>query len=201
MEKAFLPFDFQASLSLPGSPFPIRRGSKASQFSWPKPRHGPRSGDRQPLVLPYLEALNLPYADDSNAVTPTSDELCNSQNTHSFLVGRRRLSSASYNSRKSQRSFVEGSGKWVPGSRKDSFASHHSRHSYTSHGDHGYKHNELTHFPWNKPLKNRGHPLLPEVIVDKTKSDDNVSGGYLFSLSYYRPLAFRPPFLHVGLCR
>ena len=78
---------------------------------------------------------------------------------------------------------MEGSGKWLPGSRKDSFASHHShhsRHSYTSHGDRGGKiikdrNREPTHFV-NWTVKNRvAHPLLPEVIVDKTKSDDNVS--------------------------
>ena len=143
------------------------------------------SGDRQPLVLPYLDIynLNLPYADDSNAVTPTSDELCNSQNTHGFLAGRRRLSStASYGSRISHPSYgyIDGT-KFIPGSRRSSFASHYSRHSYTSYGDYSFKikdrqHREPTHFQWNTSMKNRAtHPLLPEVVVDKTKSDDNVS--------------------------
>ena len=183
----------QASLSLPGSPFTIRRSSKSSQFNW-RPgskhyhHHGHRtsaSGDRQPLVLPYLDIynLNLPYADDSNAVTPTSDELCNSQNTHGFLAGRRRLSStASYGSRISHPSYgyIDGT-KFIPGSRRSSFASHYSRHSYTSYGDYSFKikdrqHREPTHFQWNTSMKNRAaHPLLPEVVVDKTKSDDNVS--------------------------
>ena len=183
----------QASLSLPGSPFTIRRSSKSSQFNW-RPgskhhhHHGHRtsaSGDRQPLVLPYLDIynLNLPYADDSNAVTPTSDELCNSQNTHGFLAGRRRLSStASYGSRISHPSYgyIDGT-KFIPGSRRSSFASHYSRHSYTSYGDYSFKikdrqHREPTHFQWNTSMKNRPtHPLLPEVVVDKTKSDDNVS--------------------------
>ncbi|GIY88268.1 sodium channel protein para [Caerostris extrusa] len=66
---------FQASLSLPGSPFNIRRGSRASQFScnW---RNGRRYGDRKPLVLQTLVDAqeHLPYADDSNAVTPMSEE-------------------------------------------------------------------------------------------------------------------------------
>lgn len=65
----------QASLSLPGSPFNIRRGSRASQFSvnW---RNGRRYGDRKPLVLQTLVDAqeHLPYADDSNAVTPMSEE-------------------------------------------------------------------------------------------------------------------------------
>jgi len=67
----------QASLSLPGSPFNLRRGSKGShQFTW---RNGPRrlgAGDRKPLVLStYLDAQeHLPYADDSAAVTPMSED-------------------------------------------------------------------------------------------------------------------------------
>ncbi|GFU56129.1 sodium channel protein para [Trichonephila clavipes] len=60
---------------LPGSPFNIRRGSRASQFScnW---RNGRRYGDRKPLVLQTLVDAqeHLPYADDSNAVTPMSEE-------------------------------------------------------------------------------------------------------------------------------
>ena len=175
---------------MPGSPFTIRRTSKSSQFNWrpgSKHHHGVRTGagDRQPLVLPYLDIynLNLPYADDSNAVTPTSDELCNSQNTHGFLAGRRRLSStASYGSRISHPSYgyIDGT-KFIPGSRRSSFASHYSRHSYTSYGDYSFKikdrqHREPTHFQWSTSMKSRAtHPLLPEVVVDKTKSDDNVS--------------------------
>jgi voltage-gated sodium channel type II alpha len=74
----------QASLSLPGSPFAMRRASRGShQFTW---RNGPRrmggannnssSADRKPLVLStYLDAQeHLPYADDSAAVTPMSED-------------------------------------------------------------------------------------------------------------------------------
>lgn len=68
----------QASLSLPGSPFNLRRGSRGShQFTL---RNNRRMvvppGDRKPLVLStYLDAQeHLPYADDSNAVTPMSEE-------------------------------------------------------------------------------------------------------------------------------
>ena len=171
----------QASLSLPGSPFTLRRSSKTSQFSWKPGKHGPRTNDRQPLVLPYLDIynLNLPYADDSNAVTPTSDELCNSQNTQNFLPGRRRLSSTSYNSN-----------KFLSGSRRSSFASHYSRQSYASYGDYSFKikdkHKEPTHFHWNTSVKNRAtHPLLPEVVVDKSKSDDNVSTFFLRPCAVY----------------
>lgn len=68
----------QASLSLPGSPFNIRRGSRGShQFTLRNGRrHVAPPGDRKPLVLStYLDAQeHLPYADDSNAVTPMSEE-------------------------------------------------------------------------------------------------------------------------------
>jgi len=38
------------------------------------------------MVMPCLDNLELPYADDSAAVTPTSEELCNFYNTH-FVFG------------------------------------------------------------------------------------------------------------------
>lgn len=71
-------FYIQASLSLPGSPFNLRRGSRGShQFTMRTNRRmvAPPS-DRKPLVLStYLDAQeHLPYADDSNAVTPMSEE-------------------------------------------------------------------------------------------------------------------------------
>ncbi|KAG5673892.1 hypothetical protein PVAND_003895 [Polypedilum vanderplanki] len=102
------------SLSLPGSPFNPRRGSRGShQFTL---RNRGRfvgvssSNDRKPLVLQtYLDAQeHLPYADDSNAVTPMSEE-------NGAII--------------------------VPvyyanlGSRHSSYTSHQSRISYTSHGD------------------------------------------------------------------
>ncbi|UYV78407.1 para [Cordylochernes scorpioides] len=68
---------FQASLSLPGSPFNLRKINGGSQFnvSW---RNGRRcyGGDKKPLVLQtYMDAQeHLPYADDSKAVTPMSEE-------------------------------------------------------------------------------------------------------------------------------
>jgi len=38
------------------------------------------------MVMPCLDNLELPYADDSAAVTPTSEELCNFYNTH-YIIG------------------------------------------------------------------------------------------------------------------
>ncbi|XP_021933650.1 sodium channel protein para isoform X5 [Zootermopsis nevadensis] len=104
----------KASLSLPGSPFNLRRGSRGShQYTIRNGRGrivGPPGGDRKPLVLStYLDAQeHLPYADDSNAVTPMSEE-------NGAII--------------------------VPvycanlGSRHSSYTSHTSRVSYTSHGD------------------------------------------------------------------
>lgn len=69
----------QASLSLPGSPFNLRRGSRGSHQMTLRPNgrsRYPPGADRKPLVLStYLDAQeHLPYADDSNAVTPMSEE-------------------------------------------------------------------------------------------------------------------------------
>ncbi|XP_066993816.2 sodium channel protein para [Anabrus simplex] len=103
-----------ASLSLPGSPFNLRRGSRGShQFTLRNGRGrfvGPPGGDRKPLVLStYLDAQeHLPYADDSNAVTPMSEE-------NGAIVVPVYYASL--------------------GSRHSSYTSHASRISYTSHGD------------------------------------------------------------------
>nr|XP_027236630.1 LOW QUALITY PROTEIN: sodium channel protein para-like [Penaeus vannamei] len=99
----------KASLSLPGSPYNMRKGSRDShQFTW-RIANGRRFGDKKPLVLStYLDAQeHLPYADDSAAVTPMSEE-------NGAII--------------------------VPvyttlGSRHNSYTSHTSRISYTSHGD------------------------------------------------------------------
>ena len=70
------------SLSLPGSPFNLRRrrSSRGSHQFFQKCRKNnnimTQSSERKPLVLStYLDAQeHLPYADDSNAVTPMSEE-------------------------------------------------------------------------------------------------------------------------------
>nr|QRG33296.1 paralytic [Schistocerca americana] len=104
-----------ASLSLPGSPFNLRRGSHGShQFTLRNGRGrllGPPGGDRKPLVLSTyldLQKEHLPYADDSNAVTPMSEE-------NGAIVVPVYYASI--------------------GSRNSSYTSHASRVSYTSHGD------------------------------------------------------------------
>ncbi|KAE8740166.1 hypothetical protein FOCC_FOCC014329 [Frankliniella occidentalis] len=103
-----------ASLSLPGSPFNIRRASRSShQFAMRNPpRAGRWGGDRKPLVLnTYLDAQeHLPYADDSNAVTPMSEE-------NGAIVVPVYYTNLGHSSRHS------------------SYTSHASRLSYTSHGD------------------------------------------------------------------
>ncbi|XP_068916804.1 sodium channel protein para-like isoform X5 [Tenebrio molitor] len=101
-----------ASLSLPGSPFNLRRGSRGShQFTIRNNRRmvAPPC-DRKPLVLStYLDAQeHLPYADDSNAVTPMSEE-------NGVMVVPMYYANL--------------------GSRHSSYTSHASRMSYTSHGD------------------------------------------------------------------
>ncbi|KAL7745485.1 hypothetical protein ACLKA6_015487 [Drosophila palustris] len=101
------------SLSLPGSPFNIRRGSRSSHkytIRNGRGRFGIPGSDRKPLVLStYQDAQqHLPYADDSNAVTPMSEE--NGAIIVPVYYGNL-------------------------GSRHSSYTSHHSRISYTSHGD------------------------------------------------------------------
>ncbi|XP_048517744.1 sodium channel protein para isoform X1 [Dendroctonus ponderosae] len=102
----------QASLSLPGSPFNLRRGSRGShQFTSRNSRRMVAPpGDRKPLVLStYLDAQeHLPYADDSNAVTPMSEE-------NGAMVVPMYYANL--------------------GSRHSSYTSHASRMSYTSHAD------------------------------------------------------------------
>ncbi|XP_031636806.1 sodium channel protein para isoform X42 [Contarinia nasturtii] len=119
------------SLSLPGSPFNIRRGSRGShQFTIRngRGRFGIPGSDRKPLVLStYLDAQeHLPYADDSNAVTPMSEE------NGAIIVP------VYYTNM---------------GSRHSSYTSHQSRISYTSHGDLlGTKEQKLRHRSRNQSV-------------------------------------------------
>jgi hypothetical protein len=132
--------NLQASLSLPGSPFNIRRGSRGShQFTL---RNGRRFGDRKPLVLStYLDAQeHLPYADDSNAVTPMSEE-----NGAIIVPVYTTL-----------------------GSRHSSYTSHASRISYTSHGD-LLNGKAMTKESRLRCRSRNPSSYVPEVIMDNSK--------------------------------
>jgi len=93
------------------------------------------TGTRRPLVLPCLENLDLPYADDSAATTPTSDDLCsfqNAQNARTFQRQQRLSTASATGIRMSQLEmrFTGGGGGSVGGvSRTGSRASRHSRQS------------------------------------------------------------------------
>ncbi|KAI1296926.1 Sodium channel protein para [Halotydeus destructor] len=134
----------KASLSLPGSPF-TRRGSRGSQFSVTWVRNGGRSvrtatGDRKPLVLQsFIDAQeHLPYADDSAAVTPMSEE------NGAIIIPL----------------FTN-----LHTSRHSSYTSHSSRISYTSHGDiygrnnvgaHHHNHHHHNHLSHHPPVPGQG---------------------------------------------
>nr|WQE97497.1 voltage-gated sodium channel [Varroa destructor] len=117
----------KASLSLPGSPFNIRRGSRSSGQWRPSghPANGgggaagrrpgggggqPCYGGAKPLLLQtYVDAQeHLPFADDSAAVTPMSED------NGAIIIPL-------YSN--------------LQHSRRSSYTSHSSRLSYTSHGE------------------------------------------------------------------
>ncbi|XP_041352774.1 sodium channel protein para-like isoform X1 [Gigantopelta aegis] len=152
------------SLSLPGSPFVYRRNSKTSQFSWKKKPL--RATDRQPLVHQNLENLPLPYADDSTAVTPSSDDLCNFP-FHKNLPNGRRFSIASQTRRHRPDA--------RPPSRRSSFASNISRASRKSRKSVTSPLDPLTKESKMERLFNfsrKGSQRVPDVVVDKPKKDD-----------------------------
>nr|AKH03687.1 voltage-gated sodium channel alpha subunit LNav14a21+ [Lymnaea stagnalis] len=152
------------SLSLPGSPYIHRRNSKGSQYSWRKPvtatKRGGHYTDRQPLVHHTLENLPLPFADDSGAVTPSSEDLCNYSFVRNMPNGRR----FSFASQK--RSAGPDSGKQT-GSRRSSFASNHSRTSRTSRGSQQADRSKM------ETLLNFKKGKVPDVVLDKSKLDDD----------------------------
>ena len=138
---------------MPGSPrFPSRRDSRGShQFPWRPPPNSRRFGDKKPLVLStYSDAQeHLPYADDSAAVTPMSEE------NGGIIV-------PVYTSL---------------GLRNNSYTSHTSRNSYLSHTDllNGGKNYTTKE---SKLMRNRignqsTHP--PEVIIDNVDYPQYVS--------------------------
>ena len=138
----------QASLSLPGSPYAIRKGSKGSHtFIW-RTGNGKRFGDKKPLVLStYLDAQeHLPFADDSAAVTPMSEE-----NGAIIVPVYTNL-----------------------GTRHNSYTSHMSGVSYTSHGDllNGKPMTKEDTLRTNLLVRKPGsNATVPEVIIDTL--DDN----------------------------
>ncbi|KAH9495026.1 Sodium channel protein type 2 subunit alpha [Bulinus truncatus] len=154
------------SLSLPGSPYINRRNSKGSQYSWRKPMAAPKRGghsmDRQPLVHHTLENLPLPFADDSGAVTPSSEDLCNFSFVRNIPNGRR----FSFASQK--RGAALESGRQT-GSRRSSFASNHSRASRTSRGSQQQADKSKL-----ETLLNFKKGKVPDVVLDKSKLDDGL---------------------------
>lgn len=145
----------QASFSLPGSPYVRRRRSRISLKIAKQLRH---HAERQPLV--HLESLNLPYADDSNAVTPCSDDirLCNLPSKFSILTRRASM----------RRAFDDSS-------RRSSYASVTSRTSQSRHSPHSPDRDKLSMLMEAFERRNKGHHLLPDVYLDKSKLEDNVS--------------------------
>lgn len=101
-----------------------------------RPRYPP-GADRKPLVLStYLDAQeHLPYADDSNAVTPMSEE------NGAIIIPVYYANLGESNDLKSSLNLFEFIVFYVlpftmfVGSRHSSYTSHQSRLSYTSHGD------------------------------------------------------------------
>ena len=135
----------QTSLSLPGSPYTIRRinSNGSHQFPW-RATNGRRAGDKKRLVSTYLDAQeHLPYADDSAAVTPMSEE------NGAIIV-------PVYTSL---------------GSRHDSYTSHTSRVSYVSHND-LMNGNQMTKA---SQLARRLRSGNPEVIIDSLDDNQCVS--------------------------
>ena len=131
-------------------------------------KHAPSSHpDHQPLVPPFLDIRNLPYADDSNAVTPNSDDLCTLPVYKQYLTARR--SSFASVGRRSH-----GDGR--PSSRRSSYASLISRASRASIRSHPRSPKDKTAIllqSWALAKKNPH--LLPDVVLDKSKTDENVS--------------------------
>lgn len=96
-------------------------------------RYGGPVNDRKPLVLStYLDAQeHLPYADDSNAVTPMSEE--NGTILVPMYYGN--LGSSTQDINTAYLILFPFLFILKTGSRHSSYTSHQSRISYTSHGD------------------------------------------------------------------
>ena len=151
----------QASFSLPGSPF-INRRRKSSRKSLKLAKQLMSHAEKQPLV--HLESLNLPYADDSTAVTPSSDDikLINLSSKFSMLAHRASI--------RRYRDDI---------SRRGSNVSQGSRSSRSMLSPLPATEDKFSKLETAFNLKNKGHQHLPEVVVDRTKLDISVSHALL----------------------
>ena len=77
---------------MPGTPICLTEGQdllkhQSSQFSWKKKISFLSSNSFwQPVMQPCLDNLDLPYADDSTAVTPNSDYFNNFHIAQAFFM-------------------------------------------------------------------------------------------------------------------
>ncbi|CAG5116724.1 unnamed protein product, partial [Candidula unifasciata] len=155
------------SLSLPGSPYIYRRNSRGSQY-WRKPpvpsaKRG-HAADRLPLVHHTLENIPLPFADDSAAVTPSSEDLC-SYNLLKNIPNGRQFSFASQ--KRNTVPHPEVVAVRQSGSRRSSYASNYSRTSRKSRGSQAGDRSKL------ETLLNFRKGKVPDVVLDKSKLDDD----------------------------
>ncbi|XP_076464769.1 sodium channel protein para-like [Babylonia areolata] len=160
------PYDYQkrASLSLPASPY-LKGNRRSTQFSWKKNKYL-HSNDRQPLVNRNLEAIPLPFIDDSAAVTPSTEDLCHSPFLHKNLPNGRRFSFANL----SLYRHPLAAGR--SGSRRSSVASQYSRSSRSSrHSRDGRSKMETL------LLFNKSKSKAPDVVLDTSKLDDTLCKG------------------------
>lgn len=74
-------------MMLPGSPRGVVPDSLGASMDGSIGGGGGGVGNDRPMVLPCLDNLELPYADDSAAVTPTSEDLFNFYNTQHYYIG------------------------------------------------------------------------------------------------------------------
>ncbi|KAL8566099.1 hypothetical protein ACOMHN_051825 [Nucella lapillus] len=168
----------RASLSLPGSPFIKRTGSRgSSQFTW-KPKHLQHLQhlhDRQPLMHHHNpEALPLPFADDSAAVTPSSEDLCNSPFLNKNVPNGRRFSFANLSLHRHPLAAGRSSRRSSNASR-DSRTSRSSRHSMRSQGGFGAGAGEGRSKMETLLSKAAKGSRAPDVVLDTSKLDDTVS--------------------------
>lgn len=152
------PYSLQHCRSLPDSPYVHRRRKSFSRTSIRIARHLRHQMEHQPLVDHQLEGLNLPYADDSTAVTPCSEDIgiLNTHSKFSFLTARKEK-------------MMRGSD-----SRRESNASNSSfKHHPPSPSDKLSKLSEQ--FERNKAAQ---HHLQPGGITLDKGHDDTVSRNY-----------------------